>query len=1361
VNSSRMLLLTVFFLTVRSIAFADDGKGVAFFEKRIRPVLIKHCYECHSAASSEPKGGLRLDSRDFSRKGGESGPAIVPGNTGKSLLMEAIRHELIEMPPDKKLPDQVIADFEKWIEDGATDPRDQPPSAEALAELSWKAILDERRNWWSLQPVDPNVAKVAQTFGRHSSRVSLPIDAFVSAKQQKAGIQFGNPASARVLARRLSLVLTGLPPAPAEVDQFVNDYDKAPDAAYEALVNRLLDSPHFGEHWARHWMDVVRFAETHGYEWNHEIRDAWRYRDYLIRAFNDDVPYDQLVREHIAGDLLEPPRVDGRLGINESIIGTAFWSFGELGHDNCVEFPEIRFDAIDNQIDTLGKAFQGLTISCARCHDHKLDAISTKDYYALVGVLESCTQVVHTIDSPERMADVVARTQLLKSKLRAELGKKWFGEINKSQATFASILSPNSRNESRQPKAKTGSDRGETETRGEFRYQALQEYVANTKLDHSDPGYLLGRLARRDPGADSESLADTGDIRNAHWLWYPEGHAATDAPIESRYFRRRVIIPEDRRVTKAVCFFAGDDKVEFFVNGDLIGTGNSHPNLVGVDITRKLKRGANELAAINTNMKAPVEKNPGGWIGVVRVEFEDGDPLLFFTDSNWKSSRTAKEGWQTDDFADWVKAMELGKAGIPPWGVPWQAQSHVRREVDLATLWPILKKEYLAEQARREKSNAETFENWADFAAGGSNPVAEVAKTFDKDKAEGDTAESLGDFRYGVSGWSASGLGLSGGPSRAGEFTLTREGDNIVAAVLPAGLYTNVTSDRLNGSLRSPWLPTGKKFVSVQLVGDTRSMVRTVVDSCTLNEFAGGGLEYLVGGTPKWNRFPTSAGGSHRSFVELTTRADNPRWPDRPDRAASKDPKELYDYRSSFGVVRAVLHDSPATPLPELDAILVLFEQAGSGSRKDFRHSNKTETPGASRDEADIAAAFQTVASNAVTAWQNNRATDADVVWINWLLKVGLLSNSVTDDQQLSELLKKCRAIDSSIPEPRVIAGLADHAKAKEKGFPVLQGGDASRPGAIVPRRYLEVIAGNAHPFDSTGSGRLQLADLIASSSNPLTARVMVNRVWLHLFGQGIVATPDDFGRMGESPTHPQLLDYLAAGFVEDGWSIKKLIRRIVLSRTFRQSSRPDDQAAKIDPGNQLLHHYPAHRLSAESVRDTILAVSGRLDRKRYGPSINPHRKKEIDYRKLWSGPLDGDGRRSIYTKVTRMEGPQFLELFDFPNPTVTRGSRDRTNVPAQALALLNDPFVIDQARFWAEQLVASDDDSFADRVQSMFLRAVGRSPNEAELQRFVSLVRRLSDNPSATEAALLKDKSVWQDAAHAIFNMKELVYIP
>lgn len=1288
-NFIRSLLVTLLTFAVCSaavcsVAIADDVSSVEFFEKRIRPVLVKHCYECHSAATPDLKGGLRLDSRDFIRKGGESGPAVVPGNTKKSLLLDAIRHESFEMPPDRKLPDDVITDFEEWIRNGASDPRDRPPSAEEVSELSWKTVLGERRNWWSLQPV---IAAEPP-----ASEANHPIDAFVNAKQSKAGVKPVQLASPQVLARRLSLVLTGLPPAPADVERFASDCMTDPDAAYEALVERLLDSPHFGEHWARHWMDVVRFAETHGYEWNHEIRDAWRYRDYLIRAFNSDVPYDQLVREHIAGDLLESPRVNAQRGVNESIMGTAFWRFGELGHDDCVEFPEIRFDALDNQIDTFAKAFQGLTISCARCHDHKIDAISTQDYYALLGMLESCSQVVHTVDLPERIVDVVAETQELKKKLREQLANQWLAAVDQSRGAIASAITANSP--------------------GEKSASPLAKHIANANLDRSDPGYLLGRLARRDAGVDKESLADTGDLSQSYWLWYPEGNAAADAPIDTRYFRRQIVVPDDRGVTKAVCFFAGDDSVTFYVNGNSVGTGNGHPALIGVDLTHKLKAGCNELAVAITNGNPAVQPNPGGWIGVIRVDFNRGDPLLFYSDSNWKSSRTVKDGWQIDSFAndDWVDAMELGKAGISPWGFPWPKLSHVRREVDLATLWSILRKEYTAEQTLRVTSNAENFELWADLGAS-ETP-----------------------------GWSASGLGLSSGPSRAGEFTLTHEGDQVVAAVLPAGLYTNLTSDRLNGSLRSPWIPTNRKYISVQLVGDGRSMIRPVVDTCGLNEFAGGGLQYLAGGVTTWKQLPTSAGGSHRSFIELVTKSDNPRWPDRPGRAGTNDAKELQSPRSSFGVMRAVLHDSPTAPLPELTSVIPLFEESRPS------------------DEAAIAVIFQAMARKAVVAWKNDRATDADVHWINWLLQVGLLPNSVSSDPQISTLLKKYRDLESAIPEPRVIAGLADQGNSQ--GFPVLEGGDPLKPGGVAAARYIEVIADASQSFDTRGSGRRELAELIASSGNPLTARVMVNRVWHHLFGRGIVATPDDFGGMGEKPTHPELLDYMATGFAKDGWSVKRLIRRIVLSRTFRQSSLPDAQAVEVDPGNELLHHYSARRLSAESVRDTILTVSGRLDRTLYGLSIHPYREKEIDYRKLWSGPLDGNGRRSIYIKVTRMEGPQLLELFDFPNPMATRGRRDRTNVPAQALALLNDPFVIDQAKFWAEQLIAAEPVSIEDRVQNMFQTALGRPPHEDEQQRFVALIRQLAGDESTDDAAILQDKSVWQDAAHAVFNMKEVIYI-
>src|SRR5262249_40233806 len=219
------------------------------------------------------------------------------------------------------------------------------------------------------------------------------------------------------------------------------------------------------------------------------------------------------------------------------------------------------------------------------------------------------------------------------------------------------------------------------------------------------------------------------------------------------------------------------------------------------------------------------------------------------------------------------------------------------------------------------------------------------------------------------------------------------------------------------------------------------------------------------------------------------------------------------------------------------------------------------------------------------------------------------------------------------------------------------------------------------------GSGRLELAERIASADNPLTARVMVNRVWHHLFGTGLVRTVDDFGRMGERPSHPGLLDYLAARFVEEGWSVKRLVRLLVLTRAFQASNRDADAGRRADPENRLLHRYPARRMEAEAIRDSILSASGRLDPAPYRPRRQPSRDRAVPDRRLFPGPLDGRGRRSLYIKPTLMEGPSFLTAFNFPGGKVAQGRRDVTNVPAQALALLNDPFVLQQAEVWAGRL--------------------------------------------------------------------------
>jgi hypothetical protein len=340
-----------------------------------------------------------------------------------------------------------------------------------------------------------------------------------------------------------------------------------------------------------------------------------------------------------------------------------------------------------------------------------------------------------------------------------------------------------------------------------------------------------------------------------------------------------------------------------------------------------------------------------------------------------------------------------------------------------------------------------------------------------------------------------------------------------------------------------------------------------------------------------------------------------------------------------------------------------------------------------------------------------------------------------------------------------VAPGLADSGPGFEQ--PLLLRGDWAKPGEAVPRRYLEVLPGANKPFAPAGSGRLELAERIASPSNPLTARVMVNRVWHHLFGVGLAPTTDDFGRVGEPPSHPELLDDLAARFMEDGWSVKRLIRSLVLTRAFRISSVPLPAARETDPRNRLLHRYFARRMEAEAIRDAILAVSGRLDLAMYGPSIHPYREAENADRRLFPGPLDGAGRRSIYIKQNLMEGPKFLCAFDFPGGKVTQGRRDLTNVPAQALALLNDPFVTQEARVWAQRLAARTEATVAARVETMFRAALGRPPRADEGRRFQETVLELAALRGVPAEDTLKSIEVWSDVAHTLFNLKEFITIP
>ncbi len=398
----RVTLSTVCLLTIAipvSASFAADSDGVQFFREKIEPVLKAECFRCHSGEADEIKGGLRLDSRDGMLKGGDSGPALVAGKSGDSLLVQAIRHEGgLAMPPKKpKLSDQAIADFVKWIDSGAADPRD----GAAATEL---AGLNAARTHFAFQPI----SKASPPAVKNAAWVQSPVDAFILAKLEERDWQPALAANRRDLIRRVTFDLIGLPPSPEEIDAFVND--ATPDA-WARVVDRLLASPHYGERWAQHWLDVVRFAETEGYEYDRHIPDAWRFRDYVIDSLNGDKPFDRFVSEQIAGDEIDPQS-------HECLAATTFHRLGPVRRNaGNTEIALSRNEVLTERTDIVGAAFLGLTVGCARCHNHKLEPISQRDYYHLQAYLAATEEHNLVLASAEEQAAWEKESQKIKDEI--------------------------------------------------------------------------------------------------------------------------------------------------------------------------------------------------------------------------------------------------------------------------------------------------------------------------------------------------------------------------------------------------------------------------------------------------------------------------------------------------------------------------------------------------------------------------------------------------------------------------------------------------------------------------------------------------------------------------------------------------------------------------------------------------------------------------------------------------------------------------------------------------------------------------------------------------------------------------------
>ena len=1035
-----------------SIARGSREADLEHFEKYVRPLLASNCYACHSSDAPSVFASLRLDSRAGLLRGGDSGPAIVPGDSTASLLLQAVRGQAKAlMPPTGRLGDEQIAGLAAWVDAGAPWPDEGAPG---LPDPSEAFDLEKRRNaHWAWQPVRP----VSLPAIRNEAWPKTGADRFILSRLEREGLEPAPSADRYTLLRRLHFALTGLPPAPEEIRAFLAD---SSPRAVDAVVERLLASPHFGERWARHWMDLFRYTESHGSEGDPDIPDAWRYRDYLIRALNADIPYDQIVREHIAGDLLPTPRYSADHQLNESLIGTAQYRMIEHGFQP-VDPWEDRVKWTDNQIDVFSKAFQGLTVSCARCHDHKFDAISQRDYYALFGVLRSARPVQRVAESPDVLDRHLKPLRNAKRRVRDSLASLW--------------------------------------------------------LDSADK--LADRLLAGDEGVNRALEAEACEPDSALFAW-------------------------------------------------------------------------SELS---------------GQVG---------------------------EGIQ----------------------VGWKR---------------------LAEDAGRQRDRSEAF-NEENF------------------KAIWRPSESL-------DGWTWLGTGLRQAASAAGEFSIVPEGDRIVEGINAPGVYSGLISRRHDGVLQTPRFTVDTDYISFLTQGSGFSFVRLIVENYAVPR-AGIYWQRYSPKTdePVWASWDVTYWKGFSAYVEFATMKDSTNFALDPDHARTKPkPEPLGDGRSHFGALAVAFHDKDIRPRAEVTAAQYFLTGEAPGSA------------------GELAKRYAASLRDSVLAWREGAMSSAQAAFLDSFVRNGLLPSSLGASEELDTLVAAYRDVEREVPIFRRAPGVIDEGGPDQR---LLIRGSHKQFGDPVPRRY---------------------------PRNPLTARVFVNRVWSHIFGRGIVSTVDNFGRVGDIPSHPELLDYLAGRFVREGWSIKSLIRELVLSSTFQLDSQPSEDAMRIDPENALLQHMSVRRLEGEAIRDSVLAVSGRLDPALLGPSINVYYafakgKTKGDRNK---GPLDGNGRRSVYQEIRRNAHNPFLEVFDQPKPSSTRGQRDATNVPAQSLTMLNSPLVLAQAELWGETLAKRPEPS-SERVRGMFLSALGRPPGPQELDRTLGY---LEDDAGP---------GAWSDLAHALFNLKEFLYV-
>ena len=539
--------------------------------------------------------------------------------------------------------------------------------------------------------------------------------------------------------------------------------------------------------------------------------------------------------------------------------------------------------------------------------------------------------------------------------------------------------------------------------------------------------------------------------------------------------------------------------------------------------------------------------------------------------------------------------------------------------------------------------------------------------------------------------------------------------------------------------LQSPRFKIEQDYISVRTLGGNFPMAKLVVENYVVP--SGGIFNHFA--TPhsdrrEWFTWDVTYWKGFTGYIELATRDDLTR--NRLDRRKSPRPAAKDDGRSYFGADRIYFHDGRESPKDLVDPALYLLEG------------------GAPTSKTDLARRIGERIADAVKTWRSGQLSAEQAAFLDYFVRHDLLPVSLGQLIELQPLVAEFRRTESQVPVARRAPGLLDEAAPEQ---PLLIRGNHNNPGDPVPRRFLTAL-GSGHLGEDPRMVRLHLAEAVTDPDNPLTSRVMVNRIWRLLFGQGIVRTVDNFGKLGERPSHPELLDYLADRFVRKSWSVKKMVRLLTTSQAYRMSSVPSSEARQMDPENRLLQHANIRRLEAEAIRDSVLAAADQLKLDMYGPSVRTYYAHESGKSKgdKEKGPLDGDGRRSVYLEVRRNVTNPFLDVFDVPKPSTTRGQRDVTNVPAQSLTMMNSPFVIEQAAKWSRHLTSDTSADKQEKLRQIFLRTLGRLPTaeEQEKAEYFLLVLAKEHGVPANEASA--NPRIWQDFAQAVFNFKEFIYI-